>query len=68
MTGPAIVARVHIGHVIETDSDAFTVIGFSKIRGRHRYTVRNRAGARQSIARDDLLQAQREGAARVVAA
>ena len=62
-----IVSRVHIGHVIRTESDAFTVVGFSNLRGRYRYTVKDATGARHSISRDDLMQAQREGSAHVVA-
>lgn len=63
-----IVTTIRPGHRIKTDADTFTVMGSTNIRGRYCYTVANAAGRKFSLSRDDVLEAQRDGSAKVMAA
>ncbi|UXO93985.1 hypothetical protein Pan3_63 [Pseudanabaena phage Pan3] len=63
-----VVANIYIGHVIETADDRFVVKGNMKMRGRYLYVCTNKAGRTVSLSRDDVLQAQRDGDAKVLAA
>jgi hypothetical protein len=64
-----IVATIRPGYVIRCDDGReFTVRGSSKLRGVYRYTVKDQAGRVSTIRRDDVLEAQREGSAKVLAA
>jgi len=62
-----VVATIHIGHRIITEAATFEVVGNLKMRGRYLYKVRNtQTGRINSIEREDLLEAQRDGSAKVV--
>lgn len=63
-----IVATIRPGHVIKTDENRFMVEGSMKIRGRYFYIVKDQAGRKVSLGREDVLQAQREGSAQILAA
>lgn len=61
-----IIARIYKGYKIETETATFEVVDSFSIRGVQKYTVKDvKTGARNTIRRDDLLQAQKEGSARV---
>lgn len=61
-----IVATIRNGHRIITEGKTYEVYGSLKLRGRHLYQVVDIAtGKKLSLARDDVLQAQREGSAKV---
>ena len=66
MANEQIVTTIRRGHVIDTGEHKFTVLGTSNIRGRYCYTVEDQGGRRVSLGREDVLQAQREGHARVI--
>lgn len=63
-----IVATIRPGHIIETADDRYSVASSMKLRGRYLYVCINKAGRRVSLSRDDVLQAQRDGDAKVIAA
>lgn len=62
-----IVATIRPGHIIRTNDDEYTVRGNMSVRGRYLYVCTNKAGRKVSLGRDDVLQAQRDGDASVVA-
>lgn len=62
-----IVATIRAGHIIETTGNRFTVVGNMKVRGRYLYVCADQSGRKVSLGRDDVLQAQRDGDAVVVA-
>lgn len=62
-----IVACIYVGHRIVTEDQTFTVIGTLKTRKGYKYICRDAAGRKVSLDRQDVLQAQREGTARVEA-
>lgn len=62
-----IVATIRPGHRIVTDSQTFEVYGALKLRGRYLYQVVDVATQKKaSLSREDVLQAQREGAAKII--
>lgn len=62
-----IVATIRLGHRIVTETQTFEVYGSNKLRGRYAYLVFDVATQKKaSISRDDVLQAQREGSARII--
>ena len=62
-----IVTTIYAGYRIVTDHATLEVIGNMKLRGRYFYKVRNIANGRiNTISRDDVLDAQRDGSAKVV--
>lgn len=63
-----VVTTIRPGHIIRTDADDFTVRGNMSVRGRYLYVCTNKAGRKVSLSREDVLDAQREGSAKVVAA
>ena len=63
-----IVSTIYTGYRIVTEAATFEVVGQMKLRGRYLYKVRNiQTGRINSIERSDLLEAQRDGSAKVVA-
>lgn len=62
-----IVSTIRAGHTIRTENNAYLVIGTMQMRGRYSYTARDKSGRKVSLNREDILQAQREGAATVTA-
>jgi hypothetical protein len=61
-----LISTIRNGYRIITESATFEVYGSLKMRSGYKYLVTNIAnGRKSSIDRSDLLQAQREGAARV---
>lgn len=63
-----IVATIRPGHRIVTETQTFEVYGSLKTRSGYKYLVVDAATKRKfSLDRDDVLQAQREGTAKVVA-
>jgi hypothetical protein len=61
-----IVSTIRAGHIIDTGDYQFRVVGTSNLRGRYCYTVTDQNGRKASLHREDVLQAQREGGARVI--
>jgi len=62
-----IVSTIRAGHTIRTEDNTYLVIGTMQMRGRYSYTARDKSGRKVSLNREDVLQAQREGAATVTA-
>ena len=61
-----IVARIHKGYKIETEATTFEVVDTSLMRGVYRYVVKDlKRNKLNTIRREDLMQAQKEGSARV---
>ena len=63
-----IVSTIRAGHIIKTEDNRFMVEGSMSIRGRYVYLVKDQSGRKVSLGREDVLQAQREGSAQVLAA
>jgi len=62
-----IVATIRTGHRIVTQDKTYEVYGALKLRGRYLYQVVDVATHKKaSLSREDVLQAQREGSARVI--
>lgn len=62
-----IVSTIRKGHRIKTQDNVLTVLGSSKLRGGYYYIVADKHDKRFSISRDEVLEAQRDGSATVVA-
>lgn len=62
-----IVTTIRTGHKIITDADTFEVVGSMKARSGYKYICRTSNGRTVSLGREDVLQAQRDGDARVAA-
>ena len=62
-----IVATIRNGHRIVTQDKTYEVYGSLKLRGRYSYLVVDIATQKKaSLSREDVLQAQREGSAKVM--
>lgn len=62
-----IVATIRPGHRIVTETQTFEVYGSNKLRGRYAYLAFDVATQKKvSLSREDVLQAQREGSAKVI--
>ena len=62
-----IVSTIRPGHTIRTQDGDFVVLGAQKLRSTYRYVVKDSAGKRTAFSREDVLQAQRDGLAQVIA-
>lgn len=62
-----IVSAIRVGHIIRTDGDEYFVHGNMKVRGRYLYICTNKTGRKVTIGREDVMQAQMDGEAVVVA-
>lgn len=61
-----IIAKIYEGYTIEVEGgDKYLVKGSINIRGRYAYVCTDRSGRKVSLSRDDVIQAQKEGTARV---
>lgn len=63
-----IVSTIRNGYRIKTETDTFVVAGSMKIRGSYKYICKTDDGRTISIDRRDVLEAQRDGSAVVLAA
>lgn len=64
----AIVSTIRSGHIIRTDGGEYFVRGNMKVRGRYLYICTDKVGRKVTIGREDVMQAQMDGEAVVVAA
>lgn len=60
-----IVARIHVGHKIITEDNVFEVLGSMSIRKNYKYICKDSSGNKVTLDREDVLQAQRDGDAKV---
>lgn len=66
-TEQKIVATIRAGHKINTAGQVFEVLGSMKARSGYKYICRTATGAKVTLDRADVLQAQRDGDATVTA-
>lgn len=62
------VDRIFIGYKIQTEETTYEVLGNYSIRGKYKYITKDLKNGKQvTIDRDDLIQAQKEGSAKIIA-
>lgn len=61
------VAKIFAGYKIQTEDTTFEVLGNHSIRGCYAYMVKDlKTGKKATIGREDLMQAQVEGSAKII--
>jgi len=63
-----LISTIRNGYLIKTETETFTVAGVLKIRNSYMYICRTSDGHTVAIDRRDVLEAQRDGSAVVLAA
>ncbi len=62
-----LITTIRPGYIIKTAQGDFEVTGSMKMRSGYKYICKNKAGKKISIDRADLIDAQKEGSAKVIA-
>lgn len=63
-----IVSKIFVGHRIQVASEIYTVSGSLKMRSGYKYVCTTASGKKISIDRLDLIEAQKDGSAKILAA
>ena len=61
-----LITTIRPGYIIKTAEGDFEVTGAMKMRSGYKYICKNKAGKKISIDRADLIEAQKDGSAKVV--